>query len=215
MRIQDKFTFPTGPSNKITEAIHSFFFCYFFVFVFFFFFLLLFFPKRYKRDTKSDLIFNCNYYCLILFIHRKFEIESLLLLLHAFVKSKLFLEEDLKYRILFIKRVSLLIITRFIQFFKRGQIPKLDWLIDFSLHVTRNFTSRPILLRYQGLHFFVVKVSPLFREYCQCIENQSIGLMSRVFANGPRDRGSISGRVILKTQKWYLMPSWLTLSTIR
>ena len=30
---------------------------------------------------------------------------------------------------------------------------------------------------------------------------QTIGLMSRVFANGPGDRGSILGRVIPKTQK--------------
>ena len=29
----------------------------------------------------------------------------------------------------------------------------------------------------------------------------AIGLMSRVFANGPRDRGSIPGRVIPKTEK--------------
>ena len=33
------------------------------------------------------------------------------------------------------------------------------------------------------------------------IEYQTIGLMSRVFANGPGGRGSISGRVIPKTQK--------------
>ena len=31
--------------------------------------------------------------------------------------------------------------------------------------------------------------------------NQAIGLMSRVFANDPGDLGSISGRVIPKTQK--------------
>ena len=31
--------------------------------------------------------------------------------------------------------------------------------------------------------------------------NRAIGLMSRVFANGPGDRGSIPGRVIQKTQK--------------
>ena len=31
-----------------------------------------------------------------------------------------------------------------------------------------------------------------------------IGLMSRVFANGPADRGSITGQVILKTQKMVL-----------
>ena len=39
--------------------------------------------------------------------------------------------------------------------------------------------------------------------------------MVRVFANGPRDLGPIPGRIIPKTQKWYLMPSCLTLSAIR
>ena len=39
--------------------------------------------------------------------------------------------------------------------------------------------------------------------------------MARVFANGPGDQGSIPGRVIPKTQKWYLMPSCLTLTIIR
>ena len=34
--------------------------------------------------------------------------------------------------------------------------------------------------------------------------HRAIGLMSRVFANGPRDRGSIPGRVIPKTQKMAL-----------
>ena len=33
---------------------------------------------------------------------------------------------------------------------------------------------------------------------------RAIGLMSRVFANGPGDRGSIPGRVIPKTQKMVL-----------
>ena len=33
------------------------------------------------------------------------------------------------------------------------------------------------------------------------LSNQAIGLMSRVFANGPEDQGSIPGRVILKIQK--------------
>ena len=36
------------------------------------------------------------------------------------------------------------------------------------------------------------------------ISNQDIGLMSRVFANGPGDRGSIPSRVIPKTQKMVL-----------
>ena len=34
--------------------------------------------------------------------------------------------------------------------------------------------------------------------------HQAIGLMSRLFANGPRDWGSIPGRVIPKTQKMVL-----------
>ena len=42
-----------------------------------------------------------------------------------------------------------------------------------------------------------------------------IGLMIRVFANGPEDQGSITGRVIPKTQKLFLMPPFLTLSIIR
>ena len=38
----------------------------------------------------------------------------------------------------------------------------------------------------------------------QCILDPVIGLMSRVFANGLRDRSSISGQVIPKTQKMAL-----------
>ena len=40
-----------------------------------------------------------------------------------------------------------------------------------------------------------------------------VGLVSRVFANGPGDLGSIPGQVRLL--KWYLMPPCLTLSNIR
>ena len=43
----------------------------------------------------------------------------------------------------------------------------------------------------------------------------TIGLVGRMFTNGPGDQGSILGRVIPKTQKWYLMPPCLTLSTLR
>ena len=39
--------------------------------------------------------------------------------------------------------------------------------------------------------------------------------MVRMFANGRGDLGSISGRVIPKTQKWYLMLPGLTFSNIR
>ena len=46
--------------------------------------------------------------------------------------------------------------------------------------------------------------------------NRLIGLVSRVFASGPGDRGSIPGRVIIKTlqKKWYFLPPCLTLSII-
>ena len=43
----------------------------------------------------------------------------------------------------------------------------------------------------------------------------TISQMSRVFANCVGDRGSIPGRVIPNTQKWYLRPPYLTLSIIR
>ena len=43
----------------------------------------------------------------------------------------------------------------------------------------------------------------------------SFGLMSKRFANGPGDRGSIPGRVIPKTQKYYLITPCLTRNTIR
>ena len=42
-----------------------------------------------------------------------------------------------------------------------------------------------------------------------------IGMMARVFTNGPEDLGSIPGRVIPKTQKCYLMSHCLTLGIIR
>ena len=42
-----------------------------------------------------------------------------------------------------------------------------------------------------------------------------IGIMVRVFTNGLGDWGSIQGRVIPKTKKWYLIPLCLILSTIR
>ena len=45
--------------------------------------------------------------------------------------------------------------------------------------------------------------------------NRLIAQVGRVFANGPGDLGSIPGRVIPKTLKWYLMPPCLTLSNTR
>ena len=40
-------------------------------------------------------------------------------------------------------------------------------------------------------------------------EELTIDLVSRVFANGPGDRGSIPGRVIPKTLKMVLDAAWL------
>ena len=42
-----------------------------------------------------------------------------------------------------------------------------------------------------------------------------IGVVGRVFTSCRGDQGSIPGRVIPKTQKWYFMPPCLTLSIIR
>ena len=42
-----------------------------------------------------------------------------------------------------------------------------------------------------------------------------IGIAVKVFANGPGDLGSIPGRVIPKTQKWYLMTPCFILCIIR
>ena len=39
-------------------------------------------------------------------------------------------------------------------------------------------------------------------------------MIVRVFANGSGDLGSIPGRIIPKTQKWYLMPPCLTLRIV-
>ena len=45
--------------------------------------------------------------------------------------------------------------------------------------------------------------------------DRAVGRTVRVFANGPGDLGSIPDRVMLETQKWYLMSPCLTLSIIR
>ena len=60
-------------------------------------------------------------------------------------------------------------------------------------------------------------LSPLQNVFMSnLIRCEVIGIIVRVFANGPGDLGSILGRVIPKTQKkWYLIPPCLTLSIIR
>ena len=74
----------------------------------------------------------------------------------------------------------------------------------------------PSLLSF-FLSFFLSPSISLRQTICACciVLYRNIGPMSRVFANGLGDRGSIPGRVIAKTQKWYLMPPCLALSTIR
>ena len=66
---------------------------------------------------------------------------------------------------------------------------------------TTNLTILQIFFVFVVLDYY--KVSP------------NIGLAVIVFANGPGDLGSIQGRVIPKTQKWYLILPCLTLSIIR
>ena len=69
----------------------------------------------------------------------------------------------------------------------------------------QNDRTKNRVLFQNDIHFFLT-----FFSFCLL----AVGIMRRVFANGPGNRGSIPGRVILKTQKWYLMPPWLRLSTI-
>ena len=51
--------------------------------------------------------------------------------------------------------------------------------------------------------------------YIHIYINRIIGPVDRVFGNDPGDLGSIPGRVIPKTLKWYLIHPCLTLSNIR
>ena len=53
------------------------------------------------------------------------------------------------------------------------------------------------------------------QKYIYISTNRLIGLVGRVFTSGPGDLGSIPGRVIPKTLKWYLILPSLTLSNIR
>ena len=64
----------------------------------------------------------------------------------------------------------------------------INWLIDFSDMSTRLGLFYALFLLYYG---------------------HIIGLVDRVFANGPGDRGSIPGSVILKTLKMVLDTSLL------
>ena len=60
-----------------------------------------------------------------------------------------------------------------------------------------------LLSFFSSLHIWVV------------LGYRAIGLINRVFTNGPGDWGSTPGRNIPKTQQWYLEPPCLTPSVIR
>ena len=81
----------------------------------------------------------------------------------------------------------------------------------FFLFFVFFFLSFSIFFYVLPFWSMILSFSFAFFWTCFCI----IGLAVRVFANRPGDLGSIPGRVIPKTQKWYLMPPCLTLSIIR
>ena len=57
---------------------------------------------------------------------------------------------------------------------------------------------------YFVLFYIFLIVTVLFTSYYICVLTRLIGLVGRVFANGPGDLGSIPGRVIPKTLKMVL-----------
>ena len=92
---------------------------------------------------------------------------------------------------------------------QRYRIISLDWLIQFT---GRNITTCSwVYIAFNVLlckHVYIDRV--LYKS-----KHTYIGLVVRVFANGQGDMGSISGPVIQKTLKWYLMPPCSSLSNIR
>ena len=92
---------------------------------------------------------------------------------------------------------------------------------QYGLWIKKNFHFKAIGIKlvnwFYGLtlvdFFLNAKFSLFSSKYM--VSNRAIGQMSRMFTSGPENRGSISGRVIPKTQKWYSMPPCLTLSIIR
>ena len=77
--------------------------------------------------------------------------------------------------------------------------------LSYNLHIilldaSLNYWSRDLNVFYRG---------SIFVFYFD------FGMIVIVFANGPEDLDSIPGRVMPKTQKWYLTPPCLTLSLIR
>ena len=75
--------------------------------------------------------------------------------------------------------------------------------LSFSLSLSLSLSS--------CIHLHDLLSSSIFSLFSSLL----LGPAVRVFANGPGDLGSIPGRVIPKTLKWYLIPPCLTLSIIR
>ena len=111
---------------------------------------------------------------------------------------------------------------------KKRTESSIDEFYSKMLHVRKGSCWRNDYRHYMPLiNKYVWKLSKFDRNgWCHETENYwyeeyylestpDIGMMVRVFANGPGDLGPIPGWVIPKTQKWYLMPPCLTLSNIR
>ena len=82
---------------------------------------------------------------------------------------------------------------------------------EVGVYYTQEFFSEILNLKVRGACSTQIIMGHVLSQFYRVI-----GLMSRMFVNGPRDQGSIPSRVIPKTQrKWYLMPPCLTLSIIR
>ena len=73
----------------------------------------------------------------------------------------------------------------------------------------------PFLFPRFSCYSICIYFAVIFITFLIFIIKLGIGITVTVFANGPGDLGSILGRVIQKTQKWYLTPPCLTLSIIR
>ena len=78
---------------------------------------------------------------------------------------------------------------------------KTVWFQTIQFSIRKQFKYKQTVL-FQAIQFCIsTKFSSIWPVYI--ITLLYIGLVGRVFANGPGDRGSIPSRFIQKTQKWY------------
>ena len=87
-------------------------------------------------------------------------------------------------------------------------------------HISFSWWSLLLLLLFHYYHYYtycfiriiiIIIVLIITVSWILLLLYWPICIMVSVFANGPRDQGSIPGRVIPKTKKWYLIPPCLTL----